>query len=383
MPTGSQGKIKYGILNGNSVAIKSCKYNYTCLNIEAKVMQQIYNDCPEVSNFFPKFIKFTKSGNLVMTRVTNGIDLSDLYNLLLPQESPKKASKIILNLCFIVLCVLETVRLKTGIVHNDLHASNVMIITTNLPYISFSFSEKIYKYNTYGYYPIIIDFGYAYGNFDLIGSLQNSDLGYTLEEQDCLADARILLYSSMKHFDKDTVNIIKKIFKPLYLTKDGWFPHGIYNNVYDEICSIANKTSNKSMDGTLTIIINLMGNLYDDSCINICCDNCYYALDEPEVYILNTPDTDDFDSTESITTCTCTDKITNVFTRLYDMHFINGILVDEPVLNDSILSEAAIVFKPIIVKTLSHNRLIKQKMYDKLNVKTSLDVIEEYYKLLK
>lgn len=382
MPTGSQGKIKYGILDGNSVAIKSCKYDNTCLNIEAKVMQQIYNDCPEVSNFFPKFLKFTKSGKLVMTRV-NGIDLSDFVYDLRLTHSPKKISKLILNLCFIVLCVLETVRRKTGIVHNDLHTSNVMIINTDLPYISFSFSEKIYKYNTYGYYPIIIDFGYAYGNFDLLGSLQNSDLGYTLEEQDCLADARLLLYSSMKHFTKNTINIIKTIFKQLHLTKDGWFPRGIYNNAYDEICTIANKKSNKIMDGTLTIIINLMGNLHDDSCITTCCDNCYYVVEEPEMYILNTSDTDDFNSTESITTCTCTDKITNVFTRLYDMHFINGILASKPVLDDSILSEAAIVFKPIIVKTLLHNRLIKQKMYDKLNVKTSLDVIEEYYKLLK
>jgi len=367
MPTGSQGNIKYGVLRGIPVAIKSCKHDTTCLILEANVLQRIHKECPNVSSFFPKFIEFTSDGDLVMTRVLNGKNLTHLTHEL--KNTNKHASKIILNLCFIVLCVLESVRIETGIVHNDLHSCNVMVIPSSVRIVSFTINETTYSYNTYGYCPIIIDFGYACGISGVVGSLQNSDLGYTVEEQDCLADARLLLYSSAKGFNKVTNTIIKFIFSSLNLTNEGWFSPEVCINVYDELYTIAEKEPIKSMDAILTIIVNLMGNLHDESCIKICCDDCYFAEELIDVYFT---DESEEDTINHLKSCNCTDAIRDAFARIYDKRVTNTLLM-----------ESAIAFKPVIVHTLAQNRTAKRILYDTLSVKTSLDVINEYNRLLR
>lgn len=382
MPTGSQGKVTYGMISGVPVAIKSCKYD-KCLILESQAMQQIYKHCPEVSNFFPKFIELTPSGKLIMTRVKNGIKLSDLFGKIINSQGVENASKIILNLCFISLCVLERVRITTGIVHNDLHTSNIIIIPTDQKFFSITLNGKLYKYKTYGVLPVIIDFGYAHVGFNVIGSLQNSDLGYTLEEQDCLADARLLLFSAANSFDDRTRKIIETIFKPLNLTKEGWFPPEILSNAYDELYTIAGKQYNqddqddqstKSVDATLTLLVNSMGNLLDKRCITPCCTNCYYSYETTDVYFSD-ESSEDIDTEWNLQiSCICTDKISNIFNKIYDK------ISNNKVLDEALFREASLVFKPVIVQVLDNNRTIKRNYYNKLTVSTSLDVIDEYYR---
>ena len=350
MPSGSQGSVRYKKLDGIHVAIKTCAYNDPCLELEAQILQQIHSECPEMSMYFPKFIEFNNS-ELIVTRILNCEELHDLSRRLYKSNCRnvrKKASLIIKNICFIVICILETIRRKIGIVHNDLHSSNVLIQRTDVRNLIFNF-EKTYKFKTYGYIPIIIDFGYAHVPNGIIASLQNSDIGYTIEEQDLLSDSRILLSSSLRSVDKLKVN---KIFGSLNLDSKGWFDESTFINVYDEFYTLGCcENSSKSMDTVLTRLVNMMGNLLDESCIIECGDDCYLNSEE---------------------SCQCSEKIFSYFSKLYEIR-------KEDYRNyNSLYSEAATIFKPLVVKCLSYNRDVKREKYENLTVKTNIDVIDEF-----
>ena len=375
---GSQGSIQRGRIGSLPVVFKTTKHNDICLQLEAKVLQIIHSECPELAEHFPKYIDLS-NGQLVMTQIVGGIELAELIDSL----KSRSATKIISNICFITLCVMETVRRKTGIVHNDLHVSNVMVKTTGTKSITFKFDEKTYTFATFGYFPVIIDFGYAYlpGN-SIVPSLQNSDIGYTVEEPDLLADARLLLCTA---FDGRMNKIINSIFGKLRLSKDGWFPHCMLTNPYDELYSIVGVKTCKNMDSVFTIVLNMMGDLKDESCISICGDTCYMAEDLVYAIVysadenLDSDEEDDNSSShnELLPLCECTMKVRAIYSELYTIRKLP--VTDE---NRNLYEKAAIIFKPIIVRALARNRMIKASTYSKLSVANTLDVIDSCRRML-
>lgn len=363
---GSQGSIVFKIRHGMDVAVKRSKYNELCLELEAKVLQQISKDCPEVAEYFPKFVDLS-DGKLTMSRIIDGEEFSEFIDRLLKtncRSLRRKAPQIVKNLCCISLCALETVRRKTGVVHNDLHTSNVMIVKTDKEEVSFDF-EKIYTFKTFGYFPIIFDFGYAHVEGDVVlGSLQNSDIGCTLEVQDLLADARLLLTTA-----KCNRELVRDIFGPLHLNGDGWFSKYTFTNVYDELYDIACKKSSRSMDAALTVAVHMMGDVKEDTS-RPCCDTCYFTRDAENVVFSDdeeefSDEEDEYVIEDKSPVCECCRELKSTFRELYDKRE-----------DRAILERAAVVFKPFVTRSLAHNRAIKEKEYAKLKVKTTLDVID-------
>lgn len=361
---GSQGSVVYKTRHGMDVAVKSSKYNDLCLELEANVLQQISKECPEVAEHFPKYIDLS-DGKLTMSRIINGEEFSEFIDRLFKtncRSLRRRAHNVIKNLCCITLCALEVVRRKTGVVHNDLHTSNVMIVKTEKEELSFDF-EKRYTFKTFGYFPVIFDFGYAHIEGRVMGSLQNSDIGYTLEEQDLLADARLLL--STAKFDRKK---IREIFGPLHLNGDGWFSKYTFTNVYDELYDIACKRTSRTMDSILTIIVSKMGDLSKEEVLIPCSPLCYlsrqvenivFSDDEEE---FSDEEADEYCIEDKTPICECSQKVKDIFQELY---------------NDQTLYEkAAMIFKPIVSRSLAHNREIKKKEYAKLKVANTLDVID-------
>jgi serine/threonine protein kinase len=203
--SGSQGNVKFRLINDRQVAIKETKYDDRSLELEARVSKLITEKCPELIDFFPELISF-RDNQLITTRIL-GEELCDMISRVRRANCRNlraKSVQIIRNICQIILCVMETVTRKTGIVHNDLHASNVIISKTTNETFTFNFdNDKTYTIKSYGYIPVIIDFGYAHIEGELLGSLQNSDIGYTLEYKDRLADARLIL----RQLFKNSINI--------------------------------------------------------------------------------------------------------------------------------------------------------------------------------
>ena len=64
-----------------------------------------------------------------------------------------------------VLMTLQTFQITYKLTHNDLHACNIMYVTTNIPFLYYKYNNKHYKVPTYGRIYKIIDFGRAIYKF--------------------------------------------------------------------------------------------------------------------------------------------------------------------------------------------------------------------------
>lgn len=362
--SGSQGNVKFMFINGCEVAVKETKYADRSLELEAKVANIISENCPELQDFFPKLIEYRNDNQLIMSRVI-GEELDAMILRVRTSNCRNLRSRsvsIIRNICKIVLCVMETVTRRTGIVHNDMHTSNVMITNTSKESFTFRFDDnKSYTIKTYGYMPVIIDFGYAHIEGELLGSLQNSDIGYTLEYKDRLADARLLLKTSFNNFDSEMKDRINKMFEGLDLHKDGYFQK-LFINVYDTLYDIADVNQSCSTDAKLTNVISRIDGLNDD--IVYCCDNC--LLYDLEYVCL----CDDFYEDKITESCQCSTNVKETFKTLLPLEPSESRKPCQQIL------DAAVAFKYYVILILQINKRIKQQLYTNLKVENNLDVID-------
>lgn len=376
--SGSQGNVKFRLINDRQVAIKETKYDDRSLELEARVSKLITEKCPELIDFFPELISF-RDNQLITTRIL-GEELCDMISRVRRANCRNlraKSVQIIRNICQIILCVMETVTRKTGIVHNDLHASNVIISKTTNETFTFNFdNDKTYTIKSYGYIPVIIDFGYAHIEGELLGSLQNSDIGYTLEYKDRLADARLILKTAFQKFDKHMRMKINKIFEPLNLNKDGWFPK-IFLSVYDIIYDIADVNPSYKLDATMTNVISRISGLDSDE-ICYCSEDCYLyymesceeSIDEPMTNDLTNNHTNPQEEEECFQLCTCAIRLQHAFRNILPLEPFETREPCKQVL------DAAAALKNYVILILNVNKRAKQHFYSKLEVNDSLDVID-------
>ena len=281
----------------------------------------------------------------------------------------RKARQILNNLCCITLCALEYARRKIGIVHNDLHTSNVMITHTEKNEAIFDFGEKKYKFKTYGYLPVIIDFGFAHIEGRVMGSFQNSCIGYSIEEQDLLADARILLTTAnYKH--------VHELFGSLDLTADGWFTKHTFCNVYNELYNIGCIKISSRVDALLTLIASKMGDLsvhVDKEPCSLTChfnnkiEHVVFSDDEEELDDEEEERRDTYVKEDKTPICKCTEKVKQLMIELNDKN---------KVITNSCINRAVDAFKPFFTRSLAHNRALKKELYASLTVKNNLDVVD-------
>lgn len=164
--------------------------------------------------------------------------IEDSYKLYNYIRSDKISDIIIMSLLKQILCAIIIAQNKKKFTHYDLHSYNIMIkkCDKNIVFLYVISEEVQYAIPTYGYYPIIIDFGFSYINDmddnPLFATLAHTNIGFMSNTFDWLADPKLFLISVSHDLYKKRKNstlcskftqIIKRIFKPLsvdWLT--GW-----------------------------------------------------------------------------------------------------------------------------------------------------------------
>ena len=111
---------------------------------------------------------------------------------------------------------------------------------------------------TFGYYPVIIDFGFSYSkaleNSPIYSSLAHTDVGFMTNQYDEISDAKLLLVSiseEIKRYRSNETsikfrNIIRNIFSPLDIDwESGWDNYNI-PGAADHIIEEMEKINTKS-----------------------------------------------------------------------------------------------------------------------------------------
>ena len=137
--------------------------------------------------------------------------------------------------------------------HYDLHSNNVMVkkCSRNLVLFYIIDDKNYFLVPTYGYIPVVIDFGFSYSEAlkgeSLFPSLNHTHAGFTSYRYDFLADPKVFLvtvsdeiYQSRKTIrSKNLRNITRNIFKKLDINWDsGWDTERnncLTDNVLDKI----------------------------------------------------------------------------------------------------------------------------------------------------
>lgn len=240
---GSQGVVRFLTVRGVDLVEKTSKYIDYTVELEANVLKKI-KSCPQLAQHYAKYVNLkqvTRKGvttkKLIYRKIQSEYSFHKFIVKNLESGRPN-AVDVIQNIACMTLCACEMLRLKLGIVHNDLHTSNVLITPTDAAVIEYKFANKIYKYRTYGFFPVIIDFGYAYVQGErVLAPPLSMDIGYDTCGEDKLADARILLKSVARLLDSPTEfsDKVGQIFLPTVLTNRGSFPDGYFTSMTKEI----------------------------------------------------------------------------------------------------------------------------------------------------
>lgn len=135
-------------------------------------------------------------------------------------------SKVIYSIIKQVLVALIIAQHKLKFTHYDLHSCNILIKKCD-PNIVFTYvcNGITYVIPTYGSYPIIIDYGFSYadGAKHILAPMAHTEIGFTCDRFDWLADPKLFLITVSKEIkdkrqDKYTNmfrQIVKNMFYPL------------------------------------------------------------------------------------------------------------------------------------------------------------------------
>ncbi len=125
----------------------------------------------------------------------------------------------------------------TKFTHYDMHSNNVLVkkCQPNTAFFYILDDNRTYLVPTYGYYPVVIDFGFSFNNNSEgkpIGSaLAHTNIGFVSSSYDQNADAKLFLTSvshEMKKYKKSDISIqfrelVKRIYEKCNIDMDcGW-----------------------------------------------------------------------------------------------------------------------------------------------------------------
>lgn len=152
-------------------------------------------------------------------------------------RSSKFSEKILFSVLKQTLMAISIAQTKVKFTHYDLHSNNIMLrkCDEDLVFLYVLDENNAFAVPTRGYYPVIIDFGFAYSqsleNSPLWPSLGHTSYGFMSHHFDSIADLKLLLVTVADeiHDKRKTKrtrklkNISKNIFSPLKLDWDsGW-----------------------------------------------------------------------------------------------------------------------------------------------------------------
>lgn len=243
--SGKQGVL--GLLsnknNKRKYVYKISQYLNNNINHEYLVINQL-NDIREYCPHFCKTLgKFSYSVLENYKKVDNPFDTNDDYSkkistdvLLMEMVEGRslyrymKNDKIIseVTMSLIKQTLLATILANESInfTHYDLHSKNILVkkCPTNSVFLYVLDEHRTYLVPTYGYYPIIIDFGFSFssnceGN-PFYSCLSQTDIGFIPAVQDKNADPKLFLSSVSYEFknykDSEISYNFRKLVKNIY-----------------------------------------------------------------------------------------------------------------------------------------------------------------------
>lgn len=208
-----------------------------CCDIDPKLKNPKKQLGPGNENPFEPKCKYPiEKDVLLMKNLKNSRKFYTLF------KSKKIHEKVIFSIIKQVLAALVIAQTKKQFTHYDLHSYNIMIKRCN-PKIIFHYilpGGEEFTIPTYGFYPVIIDFGFSYSK-DMDGkpmwpSLGHTDVGFYSDRFDPISDPKLFLVTvsaelksirSKSGFKSKYIdvfrNICKNIFGPLDIDwVSGW-----------------------------------------------------------------------------------------------------------------------------------------------------------------
>ena len=148
---------------------------------------------------------------MVMENIENG---RKLYRYIKNEHvNPEIVMSIVKQTLIANIIAGETLRFT----HYDMHSNNVLVkrCPTNSVFLYILDENRTYLVPTYGYYPIIIDFGFSFNknceHKPMYGGLAHTDIGFIPSVYDQHSDAKLFLTSvsrEMVKYKKSTIYIM-------------------------------------------------------------------------------------------------------------------------------------------------------------------------------
>jgi len=188
----------------------------------------------------------TKSGGEKINKmilINEFIEGNKFYNYI---KSTQVDEKILFSIIKQVLLAISIAQKKEDFTHYDLHSENILLKRCNPELVILYVIDKENQFTvpTYGYYPVIIDFGFSYNKHcndsPMFSSLGFTEVGFTSYKFDWLSDPKLFLLTTSRemHQKRKSVNsrrlkrVVKNIFKTLNVEKNGWEKYDISASDY-------------------------------------------------------------------------------------------------------------------------------------------------------
>lgn len=246
------------------------------LNYIVNQENTILDSLNELREYCPHFVRGFGKINVKMSsdfrKVENPFKISgrhNIYNDVLLLEHVDNARKfyryiknknieedVLYSIVKQTLLAITFAQREKGLAHYDLHSNNILVKTCNPNSVFLYVMDENTQYcvPTYGYYPVIIDFGFGYvknmNNNPLWGALAHTEVGFLSNMCDMWADPKLFLVTVSDEIKgyRDTKTsrkfrrIVKNIFSPLNIDwSSGWDSQDGVINCSDKVYNMVKR----------------------------------------------------------------------------------------------------------------------------------------------
>ena len=268
-----------GLLNidNSSIVFKMSQQLNYLVNHEYNIMKSLNNVrkyCPHFCKVYGK-VKHSVDGNYrkkenpfdvtsthpiqIDTLVMEYVKGKKLYSMLKNNDIDEK---IIFSAIKQILLCLSIIQREKEFSHYDLHSCNIIMKKCNPDAVFLYVLDENNQFcvPTYGYYPVIIDFGFSYikecNNKPICTSLAHTEVGFLSNMFYKISDYKLFLITVSDELNKyknskNTVkfrNIIRNIFDSLDVDWESGWDNSDQKNAADQIL---HKINNIELDSTL------------------------------------------------------------------------------------------------------------------------------------
>lgn len=203
---GAYGQVEPGLFNNQRIMEKTSQEKYDhSIELEIAALSRIsqYN-IPHIVEL--KSIKEYHDYNSLILERVEGDTLAAFFQRQVtfdPSDTVVRINQLLkddywskINLVFRTLLIVDMMYELTGITHDDLHPGNVLVRETKQDIAIYTYKGRHHVFKTYGYEPVIIDFGMAYvpETKTMLKSSKLVQIGILPYVPDSLMDSWRLLY---------------------------------------------------------------------------------------------------------------------------------------------------------------------------------------------